>query len=175
MTKQNSISPKNKIKAYSKLGGNYVFMSCRVFVLLFGCLGHLVYPCFGGFSNTGLTGLASLEAVKESGLDKISIGCLSGLSTKIPPVIGKTKAAKKVITIDGCPMECSRKVVEAAGIKITKSIVLTREINMKKTPLNEDLGKDLKPVMQYISDEDIRKAKALIIKSVKEENPNPCF
>jgi len=136
---------------------------------------NVIYPCFGGFSNTGLTaGLASLEAVKELGLDKISIGCLSGLSTKIPPVIGKTKAAKKVITVDGCPMECSRKVVEAAGIEITKSIVLARDINMKKKPLNEDIGKDLKPVMQYISDEDIRKAKALIIKSVQEENLNLC-
>jgi uncharacterized metal-binding protein len=136
---------------------------------------NVIYPCFGGFSNTGLTaGLASLEVVKELGLDKISIGCLSGLSTKIPPVIGKTKAAKKVITVDGCPMECSRKVVEAAGIEITKSIILVRDINMQKKPLSEDIGKNLKPVMQYISNEDIKNAKDLIIKSVLDKNLNSC-
>jgi uncharacterized metal-binding protein len=131
---------------------------------------NVIYACFGGFSNTGLTaGLASLEAVKDLGLDKISIGCLGGLSTKIPAVFGKTKVAKKVITVDGCPMECSRKVVEASGFNIAKNIVLTRDIGMKKKPLHEDIGKDLKPVMQYISEEDIKRAKDLIIKSVQDQ------
>ena len=131
---------------------------------------NIIYTCFGGLSNTGLTaGLASLEAVKELGLAKVSIGCLAGLSTKIPPVIGKTKAAKKVITVDGCPMECSKKVVEEAGFDIAKSIVLVRDIGMKKKALHEDIGKDLKPVMQYVSKEDIKKAKELIIKSVLGE------
>ena len=131
---------------------------------------NIIYTCFGGLSNTGLTaGLASLEAVKELGLDKVSIGCLAGLSTKIPLVIGKTKAAKKVITVDGCPMECSKKVVEEAGFDIAKSIVLVRDIGMKKKALHEDIGKDLKPVMQYVSKEDIKKAKELIIKSVLGE------
>jgi len=131
---------------------------------------NIIYTCFGGLSNTGLTaGLASLEAVKELGLAKVSIGCLAGLSTKIPQVIGKTKTAKKVITVDGCPMECSKKVVEEAGFDIAKSIVLVRDIGMKKKALHKDIGKDLKPVMQYVSEEDIGKAKELIIKSVLGE------
>jgi hypothetical protein len=51
---------------------------------------NIVYACFGGLSNTGITAaLASLEAVKELGLAKVSIGCLAGLSTKVPQVIGK--------------------------------------------------------------------------------------
>ena len=131
---------------------------------------NIIYACFGGLSNTGITAaLASLEAVKELGLAKASIGCLAGISTKVPSVIGKTKVAKKVITVDGCPMECSRKVVEGAGFNIAKSIVLVRDIGMKKKALHEDIGKDLKPVMQYISEEEIRRAKDLIIKSVQDE------
>lgn len=55
-----------------------------------------------------------------------------------------------MITVDGCPMECSKKVVEEAGFDIAKSIVLTRDIGMKKKALHEDIGKDLKPVMQYV-------------------------
>ena len=86
---------------------------------------NIVYACFGGLSNTGITAaLASLEAVKELGLAKVSIGCLAGLSTKVPAVIGKTKVAKKVITVDGCPIECSKKVVEVAGFDIAKSSAL---------------------------------------------------
>lgn len=129
---------------------------------------NLIYACFGGMSNTGITAaLASVEAVKELGLEKACIGCLAGLSTNVSSVYGKTNAARKVITVDGCPFECGRKVVEAAGFKVTKSIVLARDIGIKKKALHEDIGtKDLKSLTEYISKEDVEKAKELIIKAI---------
>jgi uncharacterized metal-binding protein len=132
---------------------------------------NIIYACFGGLSNTGVTAaLASIEAVKELGLEKACIGCLAGLPTKVPPVYGKTKAARKVITVDGCAFQCSKKNVEAAGFKVTKSIVLVRDIGMKKKALHEDIGtKDLKSLTEYISEEDVRKAKELIVKSITDE------
>jgi uncharacterized metal-binding protein len=130
---------------------------------------NVIFSCFGGASNTGITsGLASLETVKELGLEKVSIMCLGGLSADVKPVFGKTRAAKKIITVDGCPFECARKVVEQAGFKPAKSIVLTRDIEMKKKGFSEDIGKEIKGVMEYISDDDIKKAKDLIVKSVLE-------
>ncbi len=130
---------------------------------------NVIFSCFGGASNTGITsGLACLEAVKELGLTKAAIMCLGGLPTNVKPVFGKTKAAKKIITVDGCPFECARKVVEQAGFKPTKSIVLTRDINMKKKGLSEDIGKDIKGVMDYISDAEVKQAKELIVKTVIE-------
>jgi uncharacterized metal-binding protein len=83
--------------------------------------------------------------------------------------VGKTRAAKKVITVDGCPFECSRKVVEQAGFKLTKSIVLSRDIGMKKKAFSEDVGKDIKGVMEYISADDVAKAKELIIRTINED------
>ena len=131
---------------------------------------NVIFSCFGGASNTGITsGLACLEAVKELGLEKAAIMCLGGLPTKVKPVLGKTRAAKKVITVDGCPFECSRKIVEQAGFKPTKSIVLTRDIGMKKKGLSEDIGRDIKGVMDYISDDDVQKAKELIVKTIMEK------
>jgi len=126
---------------------------------------NVIYVCFGGLSNTGITAaLAGMEAVKELGLKKVAIGCLGGLPTKVLPVHGKTKAAIKVITVDGCPFQCAKKVVEAAGFKVAKSIVLTRDIGMKKKAFHEDIAPgEVKPMMDYISDDDIRKAKELII------------
>ena len=131
---------------------------------------NVIFSCFGGASNTGITSaLACLEAVKELGLKKVAIMCLGGLPTNVKPVLGKTKAAKKIVTVDGCPFECSRKIVEQARFKPTKSIVLTRDIGMKKKGLSEDIGKDIKGVMEYISDDEVRQAKELIVKAILEE------
>ncbi len=130
---------------------------------------NVIFSCFGGASNTGITSaLASIEAVKELGLEKAAIMCLGGLPTDVKPVLGKTRAAKKIVTVDGCPFECSRKIVEQAGFKPI-SIMLTRDIGMKKKGCSEDVGKGMKGLMEYISDEDVRKAKELIVKKITEE------
>ena len=129
----------------------------------------IVFSCFGGLSNTGITSsLACLEAVKELGLEKVAIGCLPSVPLKVKPVLGKSKAAKKIITVDGCPFECSRKTIEAAGFKITKSIVLARDIGMKKKALHTDIGKNL-GLEKYISADEVKRAKELIIKTIMEE------
>jgi uncharacterized metal-binding protein len=83
--------------------------------------------------------------------------------------MGKTKAAMKVVTVDGCPFECSRKTVEAAGFKITKNIVLVRDIGMKKKALHEDIGQNIKGMMEYVSDGDVKRAKDLIVKAILED------
>lgn len=130
---------------------------------------NVVFSCFGGFSNTGITSaLACLGVVKELGLEKVAIGCLSAVPLGVEPVLGKTKVAKKIITVDGCPFECAKKTLENAGFKIMKSIVLVRDIGMKKVPLHTDIGKGL-GVEKYISQEEIEKAKELITKAIMEE------
>jgi len=131
---------------------------------------NIIFSCYGGLSNTGITSaLACLETVKELGLEKVAIGCLGALPLGVKPVIGKTRAATKVITVDGCPFECARKTVEQSGFTPTKSIVLVRDIGMKKKALHEDIGEGIKNVMKYISDEEVKKAKELIVKTLLEE------
>ena len=120
---------------------------------------NIIFSCFGGLSNTGITSaLACLEAVKELGLEKVAIGCLPSVPLKVKPVLGKTKAAKKVITVHGCPFECSRKTVEGAGLKVTKCITLVRDIYMKKKALHIDIGGGL-GVTAYVSEEEIKESK----------------
>jgi uncharacterized metal-binding protein len=109
-----------------------------------------------------------MEAVKELGLEKVAIGCLGALPLGVKPVIGKTRAAKRVITVDGCPFECARKTAEQSGFTPTTSIVLVRDIGMKKKALHEDIGGNVKTLMEYISDDDVQKAKELIVKAVME-------
>ena len=40
---------------------------------------------------------------------------------------------------------------------------------MKKKGLSEDIGKEIKGVMEYISDDEVRQAKELIVKAILEE------
>jgi len=130
---------------------------------------NVIFSCYGGASNTGITSaLASLEAVKELGLEKAAVMCLGGLPTHVKSVLGKTQAAEKIVTVDGCPFECARKIVEQAGFSPI-SIMLTRDIGMKKKGLSEDIGKEIKGVMEYISDDEVKRAKELIIKTILEE------
>lgn len=127
----------------------------------------IIFACFGGLSNTGITtGLASIEAVKELGLKKAGIGCLPSVPINNPTIFEKVKIAKRVITVDGCPFECARKVCEAGGIKIVRSLVLTRDIQMKKQSLAQDLNSTPKPILQYIDPADVEKAKRLIVQAI---------
>ena len=117
---------------------------------------NIIFSCFGELANTDITStLACLEAVKELGLEKVAIGCLPSVTLKVKPVLGNSKAAKKIITVDGCPFECSRKTVEAAGFKIAKSIVLAKDIGLKKQALQMDIGRGL-GVSVYVSEEEIK-------------------
>lgn len=77
---------------------------------------HALFVCFGGMSNVGtLTGLAGLAAIRRAEPGKVGIFCLGGLPTAAPSVMDKTCAAQRVITVDGCPLNCSRKIVEQVG------------------------------------------------------------
>lgn len=130
----------------------------------------VVLACFGGFSNTGIaTALASLEAVGEVGLDKASIGCLSAVPLGTETIKTKCDAARRIVVVDGCQMECAKKLVERAGFVPYKSIVLARDIGMKKRSLYEDDPAVVKnDAAENVAPEEIRKARELIVRALTE-------
>jgi len=128
----------------------------------------VIFSCYGGASNTWITdALASLEAVKELGLEKAAVMCLGGLPTHVKSVLGKTQASKKIITVDGCPFEYARKVVKNVGYKVTDSIQLARDIKMKKKSFFKGYG-EITDVIQHSDEEDVKKAKELIVQKILE-------
>jgi uncharacterized metal-binding protein len=131
---------------------------------------NVVFPCSGGFSNVALiSSLASLEAVKELGIEKVAIGCLAGLpNNNVPMVSVLARAARKVLTVDGCPNQCARKIVEAAGLKIARSIVVSEDAHVAKHTFRTDVGGNAKPVMEYLRDEDVRRTKQLIVDAIHD-------
>jgi uncharacterized metal-binding protein len=128
----------------------------------------IIFPCFGGASNVGVvTALATLEAVKEVGLDKAGIGCLAILPIFGDSMKSQMAKAKKIISVDGCPVVCAKQLVERAGLKTTRSIVLQRDIKMENKSLDIDT-ESKKDISQHIEEEEIKKAKDLIVKAILE-------
>lgn len=77
--------------------------------------GMLIFPCSGG-SDVGE--LSDRVARKMAKCGQAKMFCLSGIGAHIPGMIESTKAANKLIAIDGCPVSCSKKTLEHAGFKV---------------------------------------------------------
>ena len=121
---------------------------------------NALFVCFGGMSNVGtLTGLAGMEAVKRAGPGKAAIFCLGGLPTQAPSVVDKTNRVGRIVVVDGCPLNCARKIVEAAGYRPAVSINLVNDCGIEKGPPTS------------YTEDDMRVAVAAILGAVKDENP----
>ena len=46
--------------------------------------------------------------------------------------------------------------------------MLVRDIGMKKKGLHEDIGQDLRGVMEHVSQDDVQRAKGLIVEGLQE-------
>lgn len=94
---------------------------------------NALFVCFGCMSNVGmLTGLAGLEVIQRVGESEAGIFCLAGLATEAPLVLKKTQAAKRIITVDGCPLNCALKIVERAGYTPDVKINLVEDCGIQK-------------------------------------------
>lgn len=102
-------------------------------------------------SNVGvLTGLAGLQAVRQVEPGQAGIFCLGGLPTQSPTVLDKTRAVKRIVTVDGCPLNCARKIVEQAGFTPARRINLVEDCGIKKGPPSEYSDADLQTVTRAI-------------------------
>jgi uncharacterized metal-binding protein len=114
---------------------------------------NALFVCFGCLSNVGtLTGLAGMEVVRQVGLEKAGIFCLGGLATEAQMVIDKTRAAQRIITVDGCPLNCARKIVERAGFTPARAINVVQDCGLKKGPPTTYDESDLQTAVQAILD-----------------------
>jgi uncharacterized metal-binding protein len=82
----------------------------------------LIFPCSGG-SNVGQIANDAAKKLTTQGVGKMY--CLAGLGGHVSGLIESTKAAKRIIAIDGCPVHCAKKTVEHAGFKPDVHVVAT--------------------------------------------------
>lgn len=90
--------------------------------------------CNSGASNNGhITGLAAVDVVKSLGSGNVGICSLPALANKIPRQTALVKRIKHLVVIDGCHNECSRKILDALGIKYDNYINLEYDLEIKKS------------------------------------------
>lgn len=88
----------------------------------------LIFPCSGG-SNVGQIANEAAKDLTTTGYGKMY--CLVGIGGHVSGIIESTKAAKKIIAIDGCPVACAKKTLEHAGFTVNEHVVVT-ELGIEK-------------------------------------------
>jgi uncharacterized metal-binding protein len=96
----------------------------------------LVFACSGAADVGAVSDQAARKMTRE-GLGKMF--CLTGVGGRVPGIMEKTKAAARIVAIDGCPLECTKKCLESAGITAFKHLrVADLGMEKGKTPVNEE-------------------------------------
>lgn len=58
--------------------------------------------------------------------------CTAGIGARASGLMKSAEASDRIITIDGCPVNCATKTLELAGFKVNDQIVIS-ELGIKKT------------------------------------------
>ena len=73
---------------------------------------NLIFPCSGGSDVGALSDLAARQMTRD-GTGKMY--CLAGIGGQISGILSTTQSASKILAIDGCPMNCAKKILERGG------------------------------------------------------------
>ena len=71
-----------------------------------------IFPCSGASDVGGLSDQAARQMAKD-GTGKMY--CLAGIGGRVEGIMANTRAAGRIVVIDGCEQECARKTMEQAG------------------------------------------------------------
>lgn len=92
----------------------------------------LIFPCSGAADVGAIADRAARKLTHD--LDG-KMFCLAGIAARIPGMLETTKCASKIVVIDGCPQDCARKTLEAAGFgKIAHVKLYELGMERGKTP-----------------------------------------
>lgn len=73
---------------------------------------NLIFACSGAADVGAVADLAARKMTREG---NGSMFCLAGISGRIDPIMKKTESADRILAIDGCPLNCVKATLEAAG------------------------------------------------------------
>jgi uncharacterized metal-binding protein len=94
-----------------------------------------IFSCCGSADVGEIADLAARKLHRE-GVGKMY--CLTGIGAGLSGFIESTKAAAKILTVDGCPVDCAKKLLEKHGISGFEWFRLT-DLGMEKgkTPIDD--------------------------------------
>jgi uncharacterized metal-binding protein len=93
--------------------------------------------CCSGASNVGVLSFRAAIRLAQEGFGSFS--CIAGIGSSNPPMIRAAKLAGERVLIDGCPVGCGKKIMDANKVPVDRYIVVT-ELGIDKTH-GLDIGK----------------------------------
>jgi uncharacterized metal-binding protein len=109
----------------------------------------LIFTCSGS-SNVGQVANQAAVDLQQEGFGKML--CLAGIGGHVSGMIASAQAGKRLIGIDGCPVGCTKKTMEHAGLALTEYVLIT------------ELGFDKAAHSGIVNKEAVRKVKETIKK-----------
>ena len=110
----------------------------------------LFYACSGGANVAEVADRAARQLMEEG---EGMMWCLAGIGAGIDLMVGKAKEADLNVVLDGCPMDCARKIFDNAGI--------TNYEQFKVTDLGIEKVKGIRCTQEQV-DQVIGKAREMI-------------
>jgi len=115
--------------------------------------------CCSGASNVGVLSFQAAIRLAQEGFGVFS--CIAGIGSHNPPMIRAAKSAGERVVIDGCPVGCARKIMDANLITIDRYVVVT-ELGIGKTHTFDVDALDLETVVEEVKREGVLPLKGLV-------------
>ncbi len=88
----------------------------------------LIFSCSGAADVGAIADQVARKLTREG---KGKMFCLAGVGGRVPGILKTTESAEKVLAIDGCPLNCTKKCLEEAGISKFQHLQMA-DIGMEK-------------------------------------------
>jgi uncharacterized metal-binding protein len=96
----------------------------------------LIFACSGAADVGALSDQAARKLTRDG---KGKMFCLTGVGGRVPGILDKTKAAVRILAIDGCPLDCAKKTLEQAGFTTFQHLQLANlGLEKSKSPVTEE-------------------------------------
>lgn len=103
--------------------------------------------CCSGASNVGLLSFQAAIRLSQEGFGSFS--CIAGIGSSNQPMIRAAKVAGERVLIDGCPVGCGKKIMDANKVPVDRYIIVT-ELGIDKTHGLDIEGCDIETVVKEI-------------------------
>jgi uncharacterized metal-binding protein len=88
----------------------------------------LIFACSGA-ADVGEISDRAARKLTEDGKGKMF--CLAGLGGRVPAIMDKTRAAARILAIDGCSLDCVRETLKQTGFTRFEHVRVT-DLGMEK-------------------------------------------
>jgi uncharacterized metal-binding protein len=110
---------------------------------------ELVYSC-SGCSSAAQTANAVAVRLDRTGIAEMS--CIAGLGGDVLPLVLVAKSGRKIIAIDGCPLQCARHCLKRQGLTPDRHYDLST-FGIKKIQHGDVQSEQVEEIFQLLKSE----------------------